>query len=111
MSSYAITRDREGFVAAWPTRNEVYFAHLDGKGTLQTPAEVRTPGTSGMRSGMLALTAADGGTLVAWKKDGRLHWQLYDSGGQPAGPPDSTQSAGKGVAGVLAQDDELVLFR
>ena len=29
-----------------------------------------------MRSGMLALSAPDGGTLVAWKHDGQTWWQI-----------------------------------
>ena len=85
MSYYTITRDRGGFVAVWPTRGEIYFARLDGKGDPSPPAEIKTPGRSGMRTGMLALSAPDGSTLVAWKKDGQIGWQLYDAEGQPLG--------------------------
>ena len=64
-----------------------------------------------MRTGILTIATPDGGTLVAWKKDNQLGWQLYDDRGRPSGPPDSVKSAGNGVAGVLAKNGELVLFR
>jgi hypothetical protein len=64
-----------------------------------------------MRTGVLTIATADGGALVAWKKDNQLGWQLYDSRGRPSGSAASTSSAGKGVAGVLAKNGDLVLFR
>jgi len=42
-----------------------------------------------MRSGIIALSAPDGSTLVAWKKDEQLGWQLYDAKGRPTGSPGS----------------------
>ncbi len=65
MSYYSVARDQEGFVAVWPTKGQIYFARLDGKGALQSPQEIKTPGATGMRTGMVALSAKDGGTLVA----------------------------------------------
>ena len=35
---------------------QIYFARLDGKGAPQSPAEIKTPGTTGMRTGMLTLS-------------------------------------------------------
>ena len=32
MSYYTVVRERGGFVAVWPTKGQVYFARLDGKG-------------------------------------------------------------------------------
>jgi hypothetical protein len=61
-------------VAAWPTKGQVYFARLDGHGETSKPAEIPTPGQSGMRTGVLALSGPDGSTLVAWKKDNQLGW-------------------------------------
>ena len=111
MTYYSVARTGDGFVAAWPTKGELYFARLSADGTLQTPKEIKTRGLTGMRTGVLTLTATDGRTLVAWKKDGQLGWQLYDDRGRPSGLPGSAKSAGSGVAGVLAKNGDLVLFR
>jgi len=56
----------------WPTRGQIYFARLDANGESLPPAEIKTPGTSGMRTGVLALSAPDGSTLVGWKKGDQL---------------------------------------
>ncbi len=111
MTYYSVSRAGDGLVAVWPTRGQLYFARLDGKDPLQPPAEIKVPGTSGMRTGMLTLSATDGSTLVAWKKDGQLNWQLYDERGRESGSPGSARSAGNGVAGALASDGRFVLFR
>jgi hypothetical protein len=75
------------------------------------PAEIKTPGRSGMRTGIIALSAPDGGTLVAWKKDEQLGWQLYDADGRPAGAPGAVKSPGTGAAGVVGKDGRFILFR
>jgi hypothetical protein len=64
-----------------------------------------------MRTGMLALSAPDGKTLVAWKKDDQIGWQLYGVGGRPLGQPGSAPSSGNGVAGVVDKDGRFILFR
>jgi hypothetical protein len=110
MSYYAVTRDREGYLAVWPTRGQIDFARLDGEGDPSGPAEIETPGRSGMRTGMLALGAPDGSMLVAWKKDGRTGWQLYDGDGKASGPAGSAESPGNGVAGVVGRDGRFILF-
>jgi len=111
MSYYTVTRERGGFVAVWPTKGQIYFARLNGNGDLSPPAEIKTPGRSGMRSGMIALSAPDGNTLVAWKNDGQTGWQLYDVNGQSLGSAGFVKSAGNGVAGVLGKDGRFILFR
>jgi hypothetical protein len=111
MTYYMVSPDRGGFAAAWPTRGQIFFARLNGQGELLPPGEIRTPGASGMRTGILALTAPDGVALVAWKKEGRLGWQLYDKSGRPLGAPGSAESAGQGAAGVVGKHGRFVLFR
>jgi len=111
MTYYSVTRDRDGFVAVWPTKGQVYFARLDGKRAARSPVEIKTPGTTGTRTGILTLSAADGSTLVAWKKETQMGWQLYDHRGRPSGLPGSASSAGKGVAGVVTKDGQFVLFQ
>ena len=111
MSYYTISRDQEGFVAVWPTKDEIFFARLDGQGKPLPPKETKTPGKSGMRTGIIALSAPDGSSLVAWKKDEQLGWQLYDGKGRPSGSPGSAPSSGSGVAGVVDDHGDFILFR
>ena len=83
MTYYTIEGTATGYVAAWPTKGQVYFARLDKEGAVLPPGEIRTPGTTGMRTGVAALSAPDGATLVAWKNKDVLGWQLYDAKGRP----------------------------
>ena len=110
MTYFSITATGSGYVAAWPTKDQVYFARLDKQGALLPPGEIRTPGTHGMRTGILALGAMDGTTLAAWKKDDVLGWQLYDAKGQPQGEARSMTSPGNGAAGVALPNGKFVLF-
>jgi hypothetical protein len=111
MTYYTVSRNESGFTAVWPTRGETYFARLDGKGKLLPPGEIKTPGKAGMRTGMLTLNAPNGSTLVAWRQDASVRWQLYDAKGQPSGSVGSANSAGTGVAGVVDKIGNFILFR
>ncbi|HEV3339951.1 MAG TPA: sialidase family protein [Pirellulales bacterium] len=111
MTYYAVATTADGFAAAWPTRGRIYFARLDKVGEVLPPGEVKTPGESGMRTGLVTLSDREGNTLVAWKKDGTLGWQLYDKRGRPKGNAGSTPSPGSGASGVVTNDDRFVLFR
>jgi hypothetical protein len=111
MTYYTVSRVPGGFLAAWPTRGRVYYARLDRAGEPLPPAEIETPGRSGMRTGVLTLGAPDGTTLVGWKNGDRLGWQLYDAAGHPSGAPGDARSPGHGAAGVVGKDDHFVLFR
>jgi hypothetical protein len=64
-----------------------------------------------MRSGVLALSAPGGKTLVAWRYNDQIGWQFYEADGQALGQPGTAQSAGKGVAGVVGKDGRFILFR
>ena len=110
MTYFTITRADTGYAAAWPTKGQVYFARLNQKGEVLPPGEIRTPGTSGMRMRLLALSANDGATLVAWKNDDVLGWQLYDAKGNPAGAPGSADSPGSGAAGAVLPNGNFILF-
>jgi hypothetical protein len=111
MTYYAVSRNEGGFTAVWPTRGEIYFARLDAQGKLLPPGEIKTPGKAGMRTGMLALNAPRGSTLVAWRQGDCVKWQLYDAKGQSVGPVGSAKSAGSGVAGVVDKDGRFILLR
>ena len=110
MTYFTITPTDTGYVAAWPTKGQIYFARLNIKGAVLPPGEIKTPGTNGMRTGVLALSAADGVTLVAWKQKDILGWQLYDAKGESVGGPGSNASPGNGAAGVVLRDGHFVLF-
>lgn len=111
MTYFAITPTPTGYVTAWPTKGQVYFARLDQDGAVLPPGEILTPGTSGMRKGLLALAATDGVVLVAWKDKDILGWQLYDAKNRPQGQPGTAPSPGNGAAGAMLQDGRFVLFQ
>jgi hypothetical protein len=111
MTYYNVAPDGRGFVAAWPTKGQIYFTRVDARGQPSSQSEIKTPGKSGMRTGVLALTASDGTTLVAWTNDGQIGWQLYDVETQPLGSPGSVKTSGNGVAGVVGGDGRFILFR
>jgi hypothetical protein len=111
MTYYTVARAPGGFAAVWPTRGQIYLARLDGQGAPTKQAEIQTPGKSGMRTGMLALSGPDGTTLVAWNKDEQIGWQLYSASGEPVGHAGTAPSSGNGVAGVVDKDGRFVLFR
>ncbi|HWB10890.1 MAG TPA: hypothetical protein VG826_16800 [Pirellulales bacterium] len=111
MTYYSVCATPDGFVAAWPTKGRIRFARLDRAGQVLPPGEVTTPGQCGIRTGLVVLSDDRGNTLVAWKKDGKLAWQLYDKTGGPAGDAGSALSSGNGAAGVVTKDGRFVLFR
>jgi hypothetical protein len=113
MTYFTVSRAPGGFVAVWPTggKYDIYFARLDQEGKLLPPGEIKTPGKAGHRTGMMGLSAPDGSALVAWTKDNRLGWQLYDAKGQPAGPAGSARTSGNGVAAVVDKEGHFILFR
>jgi len=51
MTYYTVNPTKEGFVAAWPTKESIYFARMGKQGELLSPTEIKTPGNPGMRSG------------------------------------------------------------
>lgn len=111
MTYFAVTPAPGGFAAAWPTKGRIAFARLDPRGGPSGPEEVETPGRAGMRTGVLAVAAPDGATLVAWKQDALARWQLHDAEGRPVGPPGQVSSPGGGVAAVATPDGRFLVFR
>jgi hypothetical protein len=59
---------------------------------------------------LVALSGADGATLVAWKNKDVLGWQLYDAKAQAQGEPGSASSLGGGAAGVVFLNGNFILF-
>jgi len=110
MTYYSLVRNGEGYLAAWPTRGEIYFAKLDASGSMIESNETRTSGRIGMRSGILPIAINDRDTVVVWKRDNQLLWKMYDRLGQP-GPEGSEKSEGTGVAAVRTPEGPILLFR
>jgi hypothetical protein len=110
MTYFTVTSTGSGYVAAWPTKGEIYFARLGKNGRVLAPGEIKTPGSNGMRTGVLALAAKDGATLVAWKKGDILGWQLYSPDGKALGAGGSAPSTGNGAAGVTLPNGNFLLF-
>lgn len=74
------------------------------------PAETKTPGQTGMRTGILALPGSQGATLVVWNHEDKLGWQLYDAQSRPVGPAGAGKAAGKGAAAVVGANGKFVVF-
>jgi hypothetical protein len=110
MTYYTVSRNGDGFTVVWPTRGDIYFARIDAKGSLLPPGEIKTPGKSSMRTAMMALSAPNGSTLVAWRQDDCVKWQLYDVKSKPLGSVGSARSTGTGVAGVVDKSGHFMLF-
>ncbi len=105
---YAI---EEGYVAAWPSKGDIYFARSDRNAKALSPGEIKTPGPLRRALGMVALGAPSGESLVVWKHEDELGWQLYDTEGQPDGVPGSVKSRGRGAAGVADKNGHFILFQ
>ena len=110
MTYFNVSPTKDGFVAAWPTKGDIYLARLDHDGKIAAPGEIKTAGKTGMRCGLVTLTNAGGETLVAWNNDGKLGWQVFDNKGAAADQPGSADTRGKGVAAVVAKDGTFVVF-
>ena len=112
MTYFSINRTKTGYVAAWPTKGQIYFARLDKDGAVLPPGEIKTPGMAGMRTGVSVVSAPDGATLVAWKNQTKdsLRWQLYDAKGKSQGEPGTAKSTGSGAAAVVLSDGRFAVF-
>ncbi len=86
MSSYSLAFPAGGTLAAWETRQQVYFSPLTAAGA--APAIQAAPGMGKNRKYPVLATNASGGTLLAWTENtswangGAIKWQLYDAAGQ-----------------------------
>lgn len=110
MTYFSLRPAGDGYVAAWPTKGRIFVARLDKDGAVQTPGEVRTPGKAGIRTGVLALGAADGACLVLWKDQDVLGWQAYDAALRPVGEPGSAASPSTGAAAAVLRDGRFLVF-
>ena len=110
MTYFRIMPAGDGFVAAWPTRGEVYFARFSSTGKLWEPGEIKVGGKTAMRSSVFALAGANDTTLVAWKSDDKLHWRIFDATGKPIGQEAESPGPGSQAGGVVDKQGGYVLF-
>ena len=73
MSGTFLGGAKNGLVAAWETKGQIFYARIDSTGTLSTPKEIKAAGKG---KWPLALAAPDGTVLVSWKDGSNLTWQL-----------------------------------
>jgi hypothetical protein len=87
MSSYFLTAGKAGVVAAWETKEQVYFTTIDKEG--KPGRIVAAPGEGRRRKHSVVAVNAAGETLLAWtegmgwNQGGTLAWQVYDKDGRP----------------------------
>jgi len=87
MSSESLAEQGDTVIAAWQTKEEVYFARIDPKsGKLASPvkppgnASRKFPAVAGNERGETILVWAEG---TGWQKGGALAWQVFDRMGRP----------------------------
>jgi hypothetical protein len=111
MSCFCISSTPAGYVAAWPTRGQVFFTRLDKEGNQLFPGEVATDGRAGIHDGILALESPNSQTLIAWNYLSNLTWQVFDAAGRRIGPSGSAPITGKWAPGVVLNDGRFILFK
>ncbi|HEX7860842.1 MAG TPA: hypothetical protein VF773_10975 [Verrucomicrobiae bacterium] len=109
MTYYSITATTNGYLAAWPTKGEIYWARLNVNGEVLAPGEIKTSGRNGMRTGLVPINGSNGRVLIAWNDGSSLRWEAFDEGGRPIGQAGKTETSGKGAAGVWLEN-EFLLF-
>ena len=110
MTYYTIAPTTTGYLAAWPTQGQIYWARLDSKGNLLPPGEIKTSGRNGMRTGLTILSGKENTILLCWNDGTRLHWQLFDGQANQIGSPGELASKGKGAAAVSLNDGSFLVF-
>jgi hypothetical protein len=90
MSSMHFAEASAGLLAAWETREQVFFSHLN-PGTSKNSEPVSPPGTARKRKHPWLATNSANDTIFAWTentgwaKGGDLAWQIFDKTGKPKG--------------------------
>jgi hypothetical protein len=88
MSSFFLTAGKSGVLAAWETKEQVYFTTL-GATTGKPGRPVAAPGAAPRRKHPVVAVNAAGETVLAWTEGmawdqgGSVAWQVYDKDGRP----------------------------
>ena len=86
MSTAAFSGGSGGVVAAWETREQVYFAKFPERNK-EGPTESPAPGTGDIRKHPAVAVGRDGGFVLAWtegtgwNKGGAVRWQAFEKDG------------------------------
>ncbi len=108
MTGGFLSADRDGLVAGWETKGEIYFTRLDNRGRYVAAGEIHV---SDRGRYPVTLRSHNDDTLVAWKNGTELQWQLFDVEDKPKGPQGSkvTESSDR-PSGVVTAEGKFVLF-
>ena len=118
MSSMHFVEASSGLLAAWETREQVFFSALNPI-TLKNSEPVSPPGTARKRKHpwLAANSAAD--TIfvwtenTGWAKGGDLAWQVFDRSGKPKGKQgrvDAIAAWSFGVAYARPDDGFTIIY-
>ncbi|MEO8077998.1 MAG: hypothetical protein ABI818_16850 [Acidobacteriota bacterium] len=110
MSTFAMTLDGDGLIAAWETAKQIYYARLDPpKQTFSAPVAVE--GQASRKHPSIATNAAGLGVVAwtegtAWARGGTLAWQAFDrTGRRVAGQSNAAAVPVWGLVAVVAHRD------
>jgi uncharacterized protein (DUF2345 family) len=87
MSSESFSESSKGVLAAWETDKQAYYVRID-PATGKIPAPMAAPGSGENRKYPAIAANTQGETIfawtegMAWKKGGRVAWQVYDKSGK-----------------------------
>lgn len=88
MSSYSLAETSAGILAAWETRGQVLWAHIE-PATSTVSTAIAAPGSPQGRKHPSVAGNARGETLLAWtegtgwERGGALAWQVFDKDNRP----------------------------
>jgi hypothetical protein len=107
MTGNFLSFTRDGLLAGWETKGQIFFGHLDPDGNLKQAGEVLAAAKGRYP---VALATAEA-TLVAWKQDKRLEWQLFSQQNKPTGRVGRhVAESGDRPAGVVTRGGDFLLF-
>src|SRR5262249_4020238 len=87
MSSAALSEGGADVLAAWETKQEVYFARID-PGSSKVSPPVKPPGHAARKHPAVASNPRGETILLwaegtGWQKGGALAWRIFDKDGRP----------------------------
>jgi len=110
MSSASLAEGKNGVIAAWETKGQVYFSRIDPKtGRLSPPVHPR--GNTDNRKHPAVAVNARGEIALAWtegttfQRGGSLCWRVFDATGR------QTDEAGRVEGGILVSSLPTVVAR
>jgi hypothetical protein len=83
---------------------------LSAEGKPTGAADVMTDGQNHHAEHSAGTGQPGGMTLIGWRQQGQLRWQVYDAQNKPIGPCGSAAGASLQAAGVVDRSGRFVLF-